>query len=141
MVALYLQPNGSIKIIRMEKLRRDVFQAISDPVRRDILELVAKKPMNPNAVADHFEVSRQAVSKHIKILSECGLLSLRIEGREYYYSLQAKKLEEVNEWLEPFRKMWDDRFSQLDKILLNQKSKKWKQSAKPRSPRTWPPKN
>ncbi len=105
-------------------MRRDVFQAIADPIRRDILGLVAKKPMTPNAVSDSFDVSRQAISKHIKILTECGLLSLNIQGREYYYSIQPKKLVEINDWLEPFRKMWDDRFSQLDNLLLHSKNKK-----------------
>lgn len=100
-------------------MRRDVFQAIADPVRRDILGMLAKQPMTPNSVADSFEVSRQAVSKHMKILMECGLLSLSIQGREYYYSIQPKKLAEVNDWLTPFKKMWEDKFNQLDEVLHN----------------------
>ncbi|HJZ39145.1 MAG TPA: metalloregulator ArsR/SmtB family transcription factor [Bacteroidales bacterium] len=105
-------------------MRRDVFQAIADPIRRDIMQLIAKGPLTPNTVADSFDVSRQAISKHIKILAECGLLSLSIQGREYYYSIQPKKLAEVNDWLEPFRKMWEDRFDQLDIFLNNSKTGK-----------------
>jgi DNA-binding transcriptional ArsR family regulator len=105
-------------------MRRDVFQAIADPTRRDIIVLIAKKTMTPNTVADSFDLSRQAISKHINILLECGLLSLNIEGREYYYSIEPKKLAEVNDWLDPFRKMWEDRFTKLDKVLNNLKSKK-----------------
>jgi DNA-binding transcriptional ArsR family regulator len=105
-------------------MRRDVFQAIADPIRREIIGLVAKSPMTPNAVADSFDVSRQAVSKHIKILTECGVLSLDIRGREYYYSIQPKKLAEVNDWLEPFRQMWEDRFNQLDSVLQTSKTEK-----------------
>ena len=116
-----MQPNGSRK---KELMRRDVFQAIADPTRRDIIGLVAKNPMTPNAVADSFDVSRQAISKHIKILTECGLLSVTIQGREYYYSIQPQKLAEVSDWLEPFRKMWEDRFNQLDSILKTSKTKK-----------------
>ena len=103
-------------------MRRDAFQAIADPIRRDILGLISKNPMTPNSVADSFDVSRQAISKHIKILTECGLLSVNIRGREYYYSLQPEKLEEVNEWLEPFRKMWEQKFSQPDQVLINLKT-------------------
>ena len=104
--------------------RRDPFQAIADPIRRDILELIAKSPMTPNAIADSFDVSRQAVSKHIKILTECGLLALKIQGREYYYSIQPKKLSQVSKWLEPFRNMWEGRFTQLDNVLTNMKKQK-----------------
>lgn len=105
-------------------MRRDVFQAIADPVRRDIIGLIAKKTMTPNTVADSFNISRQAISKHIKILTECGLLSLNIQGREYYYSIQPRKLAEINDWLEPFRQMWETRFSQLDQVLITSKTKK-----------------
>jgi DNA-binding transcriptional ArsR family regulator len=103
--------------------RRDVFQAIADPTRRDIISLIAKNPMTPNNVSDSFALSRQAISRHIKILTECGLLTLNIQGREYYYSIQPKKLKEVNEWLEPFRNMWEDKFNRLDKVLAKLKSK------------------
>ena len=104
--------------------RRDVFQAIADPTRRDIIGLIAKNPMTPNNVSDSFDLSRQAISRHIKILTECGLLTLNIQGREYYYSIQPKKLKEVNEWLEPFRNMWEDKFNRLDNVLNNLKTKK-----------------
>jgi DNA-binding transcriptional ArsR family regulator len=104
--------------------RRDVFQAIADPTRRDIIGLIAKNPMTPNSVSDSFDLSRQAISRHIKILTECGLLTLNIQGREYYYSIQPKKLKEVNEWLEPFRNMWEDKFNRLDNVINNLKTKK-----------------
>lgn len=105
-------------------MRRDVFQAIADPTRREIIALIAAGPMTPNTVANSFDLSRQAVSKHINILAECGLLKLEVQGREYYYTMQPKKLAEVQDWLEPFRKMWEDRYSKLDKVLNNLKSKK-----------------
>jgi DNA-binding transcriptional ArsR family regulator len=105
-------------------MRRDVFQAIADPTRRDIISLIAKKAATPNNVADRFDLSRQAISKHINILAECGLLSLEIQGREYYYTVQPKKLEEVHDWLEPFRNLWEAKFTKLDKVLHHLKSKK-----------------
>ncbi len=105
-------------------MRRDVFQAIADPTRRAILTLVALQAMTPNALAEHFDSSRQAVSKHIKILTECQLVQQEQTGREIYYHLNAKKMKEVSDWLEPFRQMWENRFSRLDKVLLNLKNKK-----------------
>ena len=105
-------------------MRRDPFQAIADPTRRDILALIAREAMTPNTVAERFDLSRQAISKHIKILTECGLLSLEIQGREYYYTIQPRKLVEVSDWLEPFRKMWDTKFSQLDDVFKELKKKK-----------------
>jgi DNA-binding transcriptional ArsR family regulator len=108
------------------EIRRDVFQAIADPTRREIIGLIAKKPMTPNTVADSFDISRQAISKHIQILTECGLLSLTIQGRDYYYTIQPKKLAEVNNWLEPFRKMWEDRFDAIDNLLSELQTKKAK---------------
>ncbi len=104
--------------------RRDVFQAIADPTRRDIIGLIAKKPMTPNHVADSFDISRQAISKHIKILTECGLLSLVIQGREYYYTIQPQKLKEVNNWIEPYRKMWESRMTAIDDLLSEMQAKK-----------------
>lgn len=86
--------------------------------------MIAKQTMTPNAVAESFDVSRQAISKHIKILAECGILTVAIEGREYYYSVEPKKLAEVAEWIEPFRKMWEQRFDRLDNVLHKLKSKK-----------------
>lgn len=108
------------------EIRRDVFQAIADPTRRDIIGLIAKKTMTPNSVAESFDISRQAISKHIKILTECGLLSLTIQGREYYYTIQPKKLAVVNNWLEPFRKMWEGRFNAIEDLLNEMQTKKTK---------------
>lgn len=103
--------------------RRDVFQAIADPTRRAILTLIALQAMTPNALAEHFDTSRQAVSKHIKILTECQLVKQEQSGREIYYHFNPDKMKEIAEWLAPFAKMWDDRFNRLDKVLTNLKSK------------------
>ena len=105
-------------------MRRDVFQAIADPTRRAILSLIASQSMTPNAVAEHFDSSRQAVSKHIKILVECQLVKQEQQGREIYYHYNPKKLKEVDKWLAPFRAMWEDRFNQLDDVLKHLKNKK-----------------
>ncbi len=105
-------------------MRRDVFQAIADPTRRAILSLIASQPMTPNAVAEHFDSSRQAVSKHIKILVECQLVKQEQQGREIYYHYNPKKLKEVDKWLAPFREMWEDRFNQLDDVLKHLKNNK-----------------
>jgi DNA-binding transcriptional ArsR family regulator len=105
-------------------MRRDVFQAIADPTRRDILHLIAFKPMTPNGLALHFNSSRQAVSKHIRILTECELLTQEQSGREIYYHFNAKKMKPVAVWLKPFEEMWEERFDQLDKLLKKSKSKK-----------------
>ncbi len=106
------------------KVRRDVFQAIADPTRRAILSLIAMSAMTPNALADHFDSSRQAVSKHIRVLTECELIKQEQAGREIYYYLNPKKMKEVADWLEPFRKTWDKRFDQLDQLLKELKKKK-----------------
>ncbi|MDQ3683494.1 MAG: metalloregulator ArsR/SmtB family transcription factor [Bacteroidota bacterium] len=105
-------------------MTRDVFQAIADPTRRAILSLIALQAMTPTALAEHFDSSRQAVSKHIKILTECQLIKQEQSGKEIYYSFNSKKLKEVDKWLQPFRAMWEDRFSQLDTVLKNQKNKR-----------------
>ena len=105
-------------------MRRDVFQAIADPTRRTILSLLALQAMTPNALSEHFESSRQAISKHVKILTECQLLRQEQSGRETYYYINSKKLKDVDKWLKPFREMWDSRFNQLDEILKNQKNKR-----------------
>ncbi len=105
-------------------MRRDVFQAIADPTRRAIISLIALQPMTPNALADHFDSSRQAVSKHIQILAECNLIKQEQSGREIYYQLNLKKLKEVDKWLTPFRELWEARFNQLDNVLKNLKNKK-----------------
>lgn len=106
------------------KNRRDIFQAIADPTRRAILTLIAIQSMTPNALASHFDTSRQAVSKHVQILAECGLVSQEDRGREIYYHFNPEKMKEIDEWLEPFKKLWEDRFDQLDNVLLTLKSKK-----------------
>lgn len=102
-------------------MRRDPFHAIADPTRRDILSLIGRQAMTPNAIAEHFTTSRQAISKHIRILAECQLIKQEQSGREIYYHMNAKKLKEVDAWLQPFRELWEDRFSQLDKVLKNLK--------------------
>ena len=105
-------------------MRRDVFQAIADPTRRAILSLLALNAMTPTALAEHFDSSRQAISKHIQILTECQLVKQEQTGREIYYHFNSKKLKEVDKWLQPFRAMWDSRFDQLDALLKNNKNKK-----------------
>jgi DNA-binding transcriptional ArsR family regulator len=104
-------------------MRRDVFQAIADPTRRAILALVALQAMTPNAIAGHFDSSRQAVSKHLKILAECELLLQEQQGREIYYHFNPKKMKEVDQWLAQFRSQWESRFKQLD-VVLNQIKKR-----------------
>jgi DNA-binding transcriptional ArsR family regulator len=98
-------------------MRRDIFQAVADPTRRAILMLLALQAMTPNALAEHFNSSRQAVSKHIKILTECEVIKQQQTGREIYYHFNPQKMKEIDVWLENFRKMWDDRFTQLDDVL------------------------
>ena len=99
------------------KSRRDVFQAIADPTRRAILTLLAVQALTPGAIADNFKSSRQTVSKHIQILTECELLKQEQSGREIYYLINAKKMKQVADFIEPFRKMWDDRFNKLETIM------------------------
>jgi len=106
------------------EIRRDVFQAIADPTRRAILSLVAIQAMTPGAIAENFESSRQTISKHIQILSECELLSQTQTGREIYYHLNPGKMREIDQFIEPFRKMWDDRFNKLEAIMKNYQPKK-----------------
>jgi len=104
-------------------LRRDVFQAIADPTRRAILLLVASQSMTAGAIASNFDTARPTVSKHLQILTECELLEQKQTGREVYYNVSAKKMKEVAEFIEPFRKMWDDRFNKLETIMKKYKSK------------------
>jgi DNA-binding transcriptional ArsR family regulator len=105
-------------------MRRDVFQAIADPTRRSILNMLARKAMTPNILAENFDSSRQAISKHIKILTECQLIKQEQSGREIYYYFNSKKLKEVDKWLQPFRTMWETRFDQLNNVLKNLKNKR-----------------
>lgn len=104
--------------------RRDIFQAIADPTRRAIMTLIALQAMTPNALAEHFNTSRQAVSKHIKILTECDLVKQEQQGREIYYSLEIHRMKEIDEWLDQFRKQWETQFNQLDKVLATLKKQK-----------------
>ena len=104
-------------------LRRDVFQAIADPTRRAILLLVASQSMSAGAIASNFDTARPTVSKHLQILTECQLLEQEQNGREVYYHINAKKMKEVAEFIEPFRNMWEDRFNKLETIMKNYKSK------------------
>ena len=103
-------------------MRRDIFQAIADPTRRAIILLIAFQAMTPNAIAEYFDTSRQAVSKHLRILSECDLVKQEQSGREIYYQLNAAKMKEIDKWLEQFRKIWESRFNELDKVLLKIKN-------------------
>jgi DNA-binding transcriptional ArsR family regulator len=104
-------------------MRRDVFQAIADPTRREIINLIAHNPLNLNAIAENFDVSRPAISQHIKILIECGLINIKKQGRERYCEVQAEPLNDVSRWIENFRKMWDERFNRIDDILNEMKNK------------------
>jgi len=105
-------------------MRRDIFQAIADPTRRAIIALIAMQAMTPNALAEHFDMSRQAVSKHLKILTECELVKQDQQGREIYYRLEIEKMKEIDSWLEQYRKIWETRFSQLDDVLATIKKQK-----------------
>jgi DNA-binding transcriptional ArsR family regulator len=105
-------------------MRRDIFQAIADPTRRAIIALIAVQAMTPNALAEHFETTRQAVSKHLQILTECEVLSQQQQGREIYYQLKIDKMKEIDQWLEQFRKIWEQRFNQLDDLLQTLKTDK-----------------
>ena len=105
-------------------MRRDIFQAIADPTRRAIIALIALQAMTPNAIAENFNTTRQAVSKHLRILTECELVNQEQQGREIYYSLEIEKMKEIDKWLNQFRKIWETRFNQLDKVLSTIKQKK-----------------
>ncbi|MCB0372904.1 MAG: winged helix-turn-helix transcriptional regulator [Muricauda sp.] len=98
-------------------MRRDIFQAIADPTRRAIIALIAVHSMTPNAIAENFNTSRQSISKHLRILSECELIHQEQQGREIYYSLKIEKMKEIDEWLEQYRNIWENRFDQLDDVL------------------------
>ncbi|MES2543882.1 MAG: metalloregulator ArsR/SmtB family transcription factor [Bacteroidota bacterium] len=102
-------------------MRRDIFQAIADPTRRAIISLIAIQAMTPNALAENFNTTRQAVSKHLKILSECELVKQEYKGREIYYSLEIEKMKDIDKWLEEFRKIWETKFNQLDDLLATLK--------------------
>ncbi len=105
-------------------MRRDVFQAIADPTRRAIIALIALQAMTPNAIAENFNMTRQAVSKHLRIMTECELVRKEHQGREIYYSLEIDKMKEIDKWLEQYRTIWETRFNQLDKVLSTIKKDK-----------------
>jgi DNA-binding transcriptional ArsR family regulator len=102
-------------------MRRDIFQAIADPTRRAIITFLALQAMTPNAIADNFHTTRQSVSKHLRILTECKLVKQEQKGREIYYSLEIEKMKEIDMWLEQFKKIWESRFTQLDDLLTTLK--------------------
>lgn len=105
-------------------MRRDIFQAIADPTRRAIITLIAMQAMTPNAIAENFHTTRQAVSKHLRILTECEVVKQEQRGREIYYQLEVNKLKEMDKWIEQFRKIWETRFNQLDNVLSTLKKQK-----------------
>lgn len=106
------------------KTRRDIFQALADPTRRAIITLIAQQAMTPNAIAEHFDTTRQAVSRHLQILTECELVTQKQQGREIYYQLEIYKMKEIDKWLNQFREVWETRFNQLDEVLLTTKNKR-----------------
>lgn len=108
----------------MPVARRDVFQAIADPTRRDIINLVAKEPLSLNSIAENFEISRPAISQHIKILIECGLINVKKSGRERYCEASLQQLSEVSQWVEQYRKLWEEKYDRLDDLLHKMKNKK-----------------
>lgn len=103
-------------------MQRDIFNAIADPTRRSIITLIALQAMTPKAIAANFDSSRQAVSKHLRILTECELVKQQNRGREIYYQLQIEKMKEIDNWLEQFRQIWEKRFNQLDDVLASMDS-------------------
>jgi DNA-binding transcriptional ArsR family regulator len=111
-------------------MRRDVFQAIADPNRRAILGRLAGSPLNLNQVAEHFDISRSAVSQHIKILTECGLVLIRKEGRQRFCEARFEKLDEVTEWISQYRKFWVEKFDTMEKVLQKMKPKNKKNGNK-----------
>jgi DNA-binding transcriptional ArsR family regulator len=105
-------------------MRRDIFQAVADPTRRAIIVLIAAQAMTPNAIANNFQITRQAVSKHLRILTECELVKQEQQGREIYYTLEIDKMKEIDKWLEQFKKIWETKFNQLDHVLLTIKKQR-----------------
>ncbi len=105
-------------------MRRDIFQAIADPTRRGIIALIATQTMTPNAIAENFDTTRQSVSKHLRILTECEIVKQEQHGREIYYSLKIEKMKEIDKWLKQFREIWETTFNQLDEVLLTMKKLK-----------------
>jgi len=118
-VMLYLSSNSDAMI-----LRRDIFQAIADPTRRAILVLLASQTITAGAIAENFDAARSTVSKHIQILTECGLVEANQQGREIYYQVKMERMKEIDFWLEELRKIWDNRFNNLEKYLEKIQHKK-----------------
>ena len=118
---IFAQPNGFIR------MKRDAFQAIADPTRREILNMISLKSLNVNSVSGHFEVSRAAIYKHLKILTECGLVEIKQQGRERYCEARLEKLQDVSDWVEQYRKIWTTRLDSLENYLkiLQTKKKKY----------------
>jgi DNA-binding transcriptional ArsR family regulator len=115
------------KYLHIMELRRDVFQAIADPTRREIIGMLVQQPLNLNSIAENFDVTRQAVSLHVKILTECGLIVIKKQGRERYCEAKLERLSEVSDWVEQYKQFWTEKFSSLDKYLHKiQQTKKTK---------------
>lgn len=104
-------------------MRRDVFQAIADPVRREIIEILSEEPLNLNAIAEKFEISRPAISRHIKILNECGLVAIEQQGRERFCIIKPGTLAEIANWIDPFRELWEQRLDSFEVYLKQIQSK------------------
>ena len=120
-----MQLNGCILLF--VGMKRDIFQAIADPTRRAIIALIALQAMTPNAIAENFDTTRQAVSKHLRILTECEVVTAEQKGREVYYRLEIDKMKEIDRWLEQYRKIWESRFEQLDVLLAELKEQEKKE--------------
>ena len=118
------------KWLHIMQTRRDVFQAIADPTRRNIIELIAAQSLNLNAIAEKFDVSRPAISQHIKILTECGLIVIKKQGRERFCEARLQPLDQVSAWAERYRKVWADKFDVLDELLVELQSKNKKATRK-----------
>ena len=105
-------------------MRRDVFQAIADPTRREIINMISKTPLNVNAVAENFDVTRTAIYKHLKILAECGLVNIRQQGRERFCEARLEKLNEVSDWVEQYRKIWTEKLDALEDFISRKNLRK-----------------
>ena len=112
------------------ELRRDVFQAIADPTRREIIQLLSQQPLNLNAVTEHFEISRPAISRHIRILTECGLVTIKLQGRERHCYAELRKLKEVSDWIGQFNALWEHRLESFEKYVYQLKAKRNKHGRK-----------
>lgn len=123
MLHIFLQPIG-YTINYYQYMRRDVFQAIADPTRREIINLLAYQSLNLNAVADRFDVSRPAISKHIKILTECGLIVIKPQGRERYCEAKLEKLNEISHWVEQYKQFWSNKLDALESYLIELQAQK-----------------